>query len=144
MAGEWSEADVNPWLRAAGLVHDQAFRSGLNPERDETRKRMTAWLLRILESPRKVSAEIIIPRGQLYIEALTGALPLLDEFKLQHRKIDVENTRGEAVQAQLKAIRYVARITTGELTDPEVQTQIVGTTAGLEVNVASGGTGPNP
>jgi hypothetical protein len=95
---------------------------------DDLRKEITKWLLFVLANQRKVSEEIIIPTGQLFIEALTGTHTLLEDFKLRHRAVDVEKARAEMVQARLEALRYAVRVSAGKLGDPEVQTQIVNPT----------------
>jgi len=112
-------------------------RSGTTPA---DKKRITEWLVQVLANQRLTSETIVVPTNHLFIEALPGAHPLLEDFKLLHRKVDVQKAKAEALQESLEALRYADRIASGERQDPDVQTQIVvpDTTA---VNVNAG---PNP
>jgi hypothetical protein len=104
------------------------------------KKRITAWLVEVLANQRQASEIIVVPTNHLFIEALPGSHPLLEDFKLEHRKADVQKARAEAVQEALEALRYADRIASGERQDPDVQTQIVvDDTVGVNVN-----TPPNP
>src|SRR5207302_10559775 len=44
----------------------------------------------IVSNPALVLDTIVVPTSSLYIEALPGAHPLLENFKLEHRAIDVQ------------------------------------------------------
>ncbi|MCP4421048.1 MAG: hypothetical protein GY805_30930 [Chloroflexi bacterium] len=101
---------------------------------EEEKERITHWLVEVLNNQRRTSEIIIVPTEHLFIEALPGAHPLLEDFKLRHRKVDVQKARAEALQEKLEALRYAARIVKGELGDPDVETQIVGPDS-LGVNV---------
>ena len=143
---EFGVKDPDPWGEippasdAVEIARCAWHHPGTN---EDDRKAITKWLLRMLANQRKVSEEVIIPTGQLFIEALTGSHTLLEDFKLRHRALDVEKARAEMVQAKLEALRYAARISEGKLDDPEIQTQILGAGAGVNVNVPGGPT-PNP
>lgn len=68
---------------------------------------------------------IIVPTGQLFMEALLGGKPLLEPFKLLHRGMDVEKARAEVRQAELESLRYAARLVNGEREDPRVEKKVV-------------------
>jgi hypothetical protein len=87
--------------------------------------------LRIVSNPQLTSDVVIVPTTSLYMEALPGAHPLLENFKLEHRAIDVQKAEADVRKEELENLRYAARILGDELTDPEVEKQIV----------VSGGTG---
>ncbi len=109
---------------------------------DDERAEITKWLLRALNYRRLVSEEVVIPTGQLFMEALPGSHPLLEDYKLQHRRIDVERATADMIKERLEALRYAARVMADELGDPEVQTQVLsGSDAGVQVVVPGG---PNP
>jgi hypothetical protein len=110
---------------------------------DEDRARITTWLVQVLDNQRRVAETIVVPTGQLFVEALPGAHPVLEDFKLLHRQIDVRRARAETLQEEIEALRYAARIDAGTLGDPDVQTQIL-TPDGTGVNLAVGGGSPNP
>ena len=91
---------------------------------DAQREKITAWLVDTLNNQRRNSEEVVVPTGQLFIEALPGAHPLLEDFKLKHRIIDVHRALADQRRDEFEALRYAARVGAGELGDPEVQTQI--------------------
>jgi hypothetical protein len=68
---------------------------------------------------------VIVPTTSLYIEALPGAHPLLEDFKLIHRAIDVKKAQAEARRAELENLRYAARVMKGNDEDPHIEKKIV-------------------
>jgi len=92
---------------------------------DEDKRRITNWLVAVLDNQRRVAETIVVPTGQVFVEALPGRHPVLEDFKLRHRQIDVHRARAAATQEDIEALRYAARIGASQLGDPEVQTQIV-------------------
>jgi hypothetical protein len=68
---------------------------------------------------------VIVPSNSLYIEALPGAHPLLEDFKLIHRAIDVKKAQAEARHAELENLRLAARLSKGEHGDPDVDKVVV-------------------
>ena len=64
--------------------------------------------------------EIIVPSGSAYIEALPGANPLLENFKLAHRAIDVINAQEETRASTIDNIRRAARVLGDDLEDPDI------------------------
>jgi len=77
-----------------------------------------------LTVPRPSADEIIVPTGQLFIEALPGRHPLLEDFKLRHRLEDVLKVKAEVRHAELENLRLAARLVAGEREDPDVQKKI--------------------
>jgi hypothetical protein len=63
---------------------------------------------------------VIVPSNSLYIEALPGTHPLLEDFKLIHRAIDVKKAQAEARKAELENLRLGARLANDVLGDPDV------------------------
>jgi hypothetical protein len=78
-----------------------------------------------LTSPRPDAEEIVIPTGKLFIEALPGTHPLLENFKLQHRQLDVGKARAEVREAELENLRRAARILAGEREDPDIDKRVL-------------------
>jgi hypothetical protein len=70
---------------------------------------------------------VIVPSNSLYIEALPGTHPLLEDFKLIHRAIDVKKAQAEARHAELENLRLAARLTATPqlLQDPDIEKRIV-------------------
>lgn len=67
---------------------------------------------------------VIVPTDMLYIEALPGSNPVLENFKLAHRKLDVELARSKVTQSELHNLRKGALILGGNLFDPEIDKQV--------------------
>jgi hypothetical protein len=80
---------------------------------------------------------VIVPSNSLYIEALPGTHPLLEDFKLIHRAIDVKKAQADLRHAELENLRLAARLANGELGDPDIdKVVVVGT--GHNVTVDAG------
>jgi hypothetical protein len=73
----------------------------------------------LLLSSEYAGDEIVVPSGALYIEALPGATPLLESFKLAHRAFDLATAQEDARKVVLENLRRAARIVEGELDDPD-------------------------
>jgi len=83
-----------------------------------------SFLLKLGEA-RPSSDEVIVPSGQLFIEALPGRHPLLEDFKLRHRQEDLRKVRAEVRHAELENLRLAARLVAGERDDPEIERRIL-------------------
>src|SRR5436190_1152118 len=68
---------------------------------------------------------VIVPSNSLYIEALPGTHPLLEDFKLIHRAVDVKKAQAEARHAELENLRLSARLANAEYADPDIEKMIV-------------------
>ena len=86
---------------------------------DEIKGALKARYRELLLSSEYTGDEIVVPSGALYIEAITGAKPLLENFKLAHRAFDLVGAQEEARQKTLENLRFAARIVEGEYGDPE-------------------------
>ena len=86
---------------------------------------------------------IIVPTGQLFIEALPGSHPLLEDFKLLHRAEDVLKVKAEVRHAELENLRLATRLVQGQnkdqanlLEDPDIEKKIT-VEGNAKVNVDS-------
>jgi hypothetical protein len=77
--------------------------------------------------------EIIVPSDSLYIEALPGTRPVLEDFKLLHRALDVKKVQAEVRAAELENVRMAARLFAGERGDPTIEKKIVVENAGTTI-----------
>ena len=91
---------------------------------DDDRLELTRWLTDTLSAQKRVSEEIIVPTGQLYIEALPGTTPLLEDFKLKHRAVDVKAAESDLDMRLLEALRRLARLSENDLSDPDIDKNI--------------------
>jgi hypothetical protein len=78
-----------------------------------------------LTSSRTESDIVIVPTKSLYMEALVGTHPLLEDFKLLHRALDVKKVQAEVRHAELENVRLAARDLKGEYGDPDIDKVIV-------------------
>ncbi len=83
------------------------------------------WLEQLLIDPLRNGDEIIVPTNSLYIEVMTSANTILEDFKLQHREWDVYKIQEEVRMQALENLRYAKRILMDELEDPRIEKKIV-------------------
>ena len=79
---------------------------------------------------------MVVPTTSLYMEALVGTHPLLEDFKLIHRALDVKKVQAEVRHAELENIRLAARALKGKDEDPDIEKKIVIVNDGADVTVA--------
>jgi hypothetical protein len=60
----------------------------------------------------------------LFIEALPGAQPVLEDFKARHRPLDMKKILGETRQIEIENLRRAARILADQLEDPDIDKKI--------------------
>jgi hypothetical protein len=94
-------------------------------------------MLRLLS--KQAPEMVIVPSNSLYIEALPGTHPLLEDFKLIHRAIDVKRAQAEARKAELENLRLGARLASEELGDPDID-KVVLVKNGQQITVDTGTT----
>ena len=99
--------------------------SGLANISDEERAALADMRSRLMDLAGKTEEDVVLPTGQLFIEALPGAHPLLEDFKLRHRYEDLRRVHGEVARAELENLRLAARIMKGELENPVVERRIL-------------------
>lgn len=68
---------------------------------------------------------VVVPSSSLYIDALPGTHPLLEDFKLIHRAIDVKKAQAEARKVELENLRLAARLENAEFGDPDIDKVVV-------------------
>lgn len=101
---------------------------------------LKAWLQLLLADPLRNGDEIVVPTSSLYIEVMASDHTLMEEFKLQHRQLDVEKSRSENLDRRIEALRKAKRIVVGKLEDPSVDKRI-----SIEPGVGNGiVVGPDP
>lgn len=79
----------------------------------------------LLESEPPDAEEILVPTGSMFIEALPGTHPILEDFKLMHRAVDVKKAQAEVRKVELENVRYAVRIAAKKYEDPEVEKLVV-------------------
>jgi len=94
-------------------------------EFDELRDELSAQLKKLLQSPLRDDEEIVVPMDATYIEAILGATPLLENFKLLHRQIDAADAQEDLKLKKMEKLRYAQRLLNDELDDPETEAKYV-------------------
>lgn len=89
------------------------------------RDRLKQLIIDRLTASRNESDMVVVPTSSLYIEALVGTHPLLEDFKLIHRALDVKKVQAEVRHAELENIRLAARALKGKDEDPDIDKKIV-------------------
>lgn len=84
------------------------------------RRKLVEWLMDALKSAHKISHEVVTPTGEMFIEALPGAHPLLEDYKLSHRAFDAAQAATNVRASQIDLVRRAMRLTEGDTSDPEV------------------------
>jgi hypothetical protein len=97
---------------------------------DEHREDLKKLLVQRLESARTDDDLVVVPTASLYVEALVGTHPLLEDFKLLHRALDVKKVQAEVRHAELENVRLTARALKGKDEDPDIEKKIVVQTNG--------------
>jgi hypothetical protein len=92
-------------------LSDEQFQE-LTPE-------LKAQLKKLLQSPLRDDEEIVVPMDAMYIEALPGSRPILEDFKLLHRQIDAADAQEDLRLKKMEKIRYAQRLLEGRTDDPE-------------------------
>jgi hypothetical protein len=94
-------------------------------------------MLRLLS--KRTPEMVVVPSNSLYIEALPGTHPLLEDFKLIHRAIDVKRAQADDRKAELENLRLAARLAGEELEDPDID-KVVLVKNGQQITVDTGDT----
>lgn len=91
------------------------------PQRLESeRERLLGMVRERLTSPKAESERVVVPTDSLFIEALPGTHPVMEQFKVVHRALDVKKVQGEVREMELENLRLAARLLAGDLGDPDV------------------------
>jgi len=117
--------ELGNWTPEDFVAHVKALRATMpQPDFDQIMPTLDAQYRRIITAPRRAEEEIVAPSDSLYIEALPGTRPNLEDFKLRHRAADVNKVRAEVRRIELENLRYAGRILTHQFDDPEIDKQI--------------------
>lgn len=96
-----------------------------------TKDRFDSYLPGLIETYRRLreraadDGELVVPTGSLFIEALPGAHPILEDFKLAHRGVDVKRAQAEVRGVEMENLRMAARLLADEREDPRIDKKIV-------------------
>lgn len=77
------------------------------------------------DTAKREDIRIYCPTDAVFVEALPGTHPLLETFKLQHRRIDVEKARQDALQQLVENARRLMLLNELRLGDPVVEKAVI-------------------
>lgn len=118
---ELSNVNLRDYGKYICCLHEK-----LPPEEFEALKpELKKWLELLLADPLRNGDEVVVPTDSLFIEILPGSHPLLENFKLRHRELDVYKMQEDVRRAGLEALRLASRLINSEREDPDVEKKIV-------------------
>jgi hypothetical protein len=79
----------------------------------------------LLTAPRRNDDVLVVPTNSLFIECLPATHSLIEQYKKDHRMIDVKKVQSEVRRMEMENIRYAARLLSDEREDPEIERKIV-------------------
>jgi hypothetical protein len=130
--GSWTPEDFVKYARCLQeKLKDKLSPSAYAALQNELREQYK----RIVSNPRPTNDVVVVPTTSLYIEALPGTHPLLENFKLEHRAIDVQKVQAEVRRMEMENLRYAARLLGDELADPEIEKKIVVRGSGVSPHI---------
>ena len=132
---ELSNVSLEEYGKYVCCLHDKLPEEEFEALKPELRK----WLELLLADPLRNGDEIVVPTNSLFIEILPGTHPLLENFKLRHRELDVYKVQSEVRKAELENLRLAARLLNAEREDPDIEKKII-----IEGNAAAGIDVDNP
>lgn len=118
---ELSNVNLRDFSRYICCLHDQLSEEDFVAMKPS----LTEWLKKLLADPLRNGEEVVVPTQSLFIEALPGSHPLLEDFKLRHRELDVYAAQNEVRRGGLEALRLAARLINRERDDPDIEKKIV-------------------
>ena len=82
---ELSNVNLDEYSKYVCCLHNKLSETAFADIKDELKE----WLEKLLATPLRNGDEIIVPTGSFFIEALVDENPILENFKLKHREVDV-------------------------------------------------------
>jgi hypothetical protein len=128
---ELSNVNLDEYSKYVCCLHDTLTPAKFAEMKEELRE----WLAKLLATPLRNGDEIVVPTGSLFIEALVDQKPILEDFKLKHREVDVFKVLEEVRRAGLENLRFAARLLNEEREDPDIEKKIVVTGNGVSSNI---------
>jgi hypothetical protein len=118
--GETGDISLEEYARFVCCLKQQ------DPDRfDLLKTSLKEWFDKLIADPLRNGDEIVVPTGSLFIESLPSTHPILEDFKLRHRMLDVLQKTAEVRKVELENLRFAARILADELEDPETDKKII-------------------
>lgn len=116
-----ANVNLEDYSKYVCTLHDRLTES----EFEATKPLLKKWLADLLGDPLRNGDEVTVPTDSLFIEILPGSHPLLEDFKLRHRELDVFSAAEDVRRKRLENYRMAGRLINGRWGDPDVEKQIV-------------------
>jgi hypothetical protein len=120
--GSWTPATFAEYARDYYRRQESTLSEDLQKE---LKQRLRLQYRRIAENAQVIGDRIAVPTASLFIEAMPGTHPLLEDFKLAHRIIDVKKAQAETRKIEMENLRFAARIFADKFEDPDIERKIV-------------------
>ncbi|MBO0691769.1 MAG: hypothetical protein J2P58_02630, partial [Acidimicrobiaceae bacterium] len=130
--GDYSVAELLELADCVKKRSSDTFKAHANDFKDLIIKRLL--------SGQAEDDRVVVPTDSLYLEALVGTHPLLEDFKLLHRALDVKKVQAEVRHAELENVRLSARALRGKDGDPDIEKTVLvrGEVPALTINPDGG------
>jgi hypothetical protein len=129
-AGEATLKELIDYFRYIKEDRDRAISEGgesvpLRLENDAAARDVMRELIRQrVADPYKDEQKLIVRTDSLFVEALPGSHPVLEDFKLRHRALDVQKAGAELRALELENLRLAERLRAGEREDPSIDKRV--------------------
>lgn len=117
--------ELGSWTPEDFVTHVKLLRETLpTADFDQLLPLLEDQYRRLISAPRRAEDEVVIPSHSLYIDALPGTHANLEDFKLRHRAVDVQEARAKVRRLELENLRFASRVLAKERDDPEIDKKI--------------------
>ena len=123
----------------AGAIAKTEYAQAAHEVRQGFRNEIQTYRQELLKEAQ--SEVIVVPSDLLFIAVLPGTHPILENFKLLHRAIDLLRAAAELEEHQVELIRLKARLMSLLLGDPEIDKRVEITSKGGPVSAGDVGVG---
>jgi len=94
-------------------------------EFDAIRPQLKQQYEAILSAPHRTDDILVVPTNSLFIEALPAKDSLIEQFKRDHRMIDVKDAQSKVREKELSNILRAARLLANEHEDPKIDKKVL-------------------
>lgn len=132
---DWTLEDYERFVQSLKNKVTQKYPELSREQFEQMKQPLRKLYKRIITSRFRQDEEIVVPTGSLFIEALPGKHPILEDFKLMHRAVDVKKAQAEVRMSEIENLRAGARLVNNELEDPKIEKKILIEGNGIQPNI---------
>ena len=82
---ELANVSLDTYAKYICCLHDRMSEDDF----EAIKPKLKQWLAKLLSSPLRNGDEVVVPTGSLFMQSLVDQNPVLEDFKLRHRELDV-------------------------------------------------------